>query len=151
MIRIREARPEDATAITNIHIQSRQEAMPWLPNLHTDDETQEWIANVVLPNQQVWVAEFDGIVAGFAAVSGEMLEQLYVSPGFQGKGLGTALLAKSIEIGDRPLRLWTFQRNEAARAFYFRRGFREITFTDGADNEENEPDVLFEHAPSSDT
>jgi putative acetyltransferase len=39
------------------------------------------------------------------------------------------------------LQLWTFARNEAARAFYAKRGFREIGQTDG-DNEEKEPDVL---------
>ena len=42
------------------------------------------------------------------------------------------------------LRLWVFQRNEPAIAFYRARGFRETLRTDGSANEEREPDALFE-------
>ena len=42
------------------------------------------------------------------------------------------------------MRLWTFQRNQRARRFYERRGFRLVLLTDGADNEEKEPDALYE-------
>ena len=41
-----------------------------------------------------------------------------------------------------PLRLWVFQKNTAALAFYRARGFREVERTDGSRNEEREPDVL---------
>lgn len=120
--------------------------MPWLPELHTEAETIWWFEHIVLPEQQVWVAEVDGEIAGFAAVQGNMLEHLYISPEMQGKGVGSVLLKKAIEIADSPLRLWTFQRNIAARAFYKHRGFTSIEFTDGADNEEREPDVLYQLA-----
>ena len=43
-----------------------------------------------------------------------------------------------------PLRLWVFQRNTDAIAFYRTCGFREIERTDGSRNEEREPDVLME-------
>jgi len=42
------------------------------------------------------------------------------------------------------LQLWTFQRNTAAIAFYEKNGFRTVRKTDGATNEEREPDILFE-------
>jgi hypothetical protein len=42
------------------------------------------------------------------------------------------------------LRLWVFQQNAGARAFYERRGFKLVRFTDGAGNEEHEPDALYE-------
>ncbi len=35
------------------------------------------------------------------------------------------------------------QRNNRARAFYERHGFRVARMTDGADNEEREPDILY--------
>lgn len=38
--------------------------------------------------------------------------------------------------------MWVFQRNEGARAFYAKHGFTEVERTDGAANEEREPDVL---------
>jgi hypothetical protein len=45
-------------------------------------------------------------------------------------------------LGPGGLRLWVFERNSGARAFYARHGFAEVTRTDGSGNEEREPDVL---------
>ena len=41
------------------------------------------------------------------------------------------------------LTLWTFQRNLRARRFYEANGFVAVRETDGAGNEEKEPDVLY--------
>ena len=143
---LRRARPEDADAIVHIHTAARREAMLYLPELHTDEETRDWIARVVLPTQQVWVAEREGRVIGVAALDVSTLEQLYVLPGEQGHGVGSALLEKARELSPDGLTLWTFQRNAAARAFYERRGFTAVEFTDGSGNEEQEPDVRYEWA-----
>ena len=142
-IRLRHAQPADVAAMTDIHILARREAMPYLPELHTEAETRDWFMHVVLPQQEVWVAERAGRVVGMAALEGQMLEQLYVLPGEQGHGVGSVLLAKALEIAGSQLQLWTFQRNVAARAFYEHRGFIAIEFTDGAGNEEREPDVRY--------
>jgi len=56
--------------------------------------------------------------------------------------VGDLLLAKAME-GAQTLQLWTFQRNARARAFYEKRGFALVRLTDGADNEEGEPDALY--------
>ena len=46
---------------------------------------------------------------------------------------------------ERPhgLRLWTFASNTGAQRFYARHGFVEVRRTDGRDNEERAPDVLY--------
>jgi putative acetyltransferase len=59
-----------------------------------------------------------------------------------GAGTGTALLQVAKASSSR-LRLWTFQRNRAARRFYETRGFVLIEETDGAANHEKEPDALY--------
>ena len=41
---------------------------------------------------EVWVAELDGIVAGWGAIRGDMLEGLYTAPEFAGQGVGAGLL-----------------------------------------------------------
>ena len=41
------------------------------------------------------------------------------------------------------LQLWTFQRNLSARRFYEARGFALVEQTDGARNEEKEPDARY--------
>ncbi|MDP9469922.1 MAG: GNAT family N-acetyltransferase, partial [Chloroflexota bacterium] len=93
-ILMRPASPQDAEGIADVHLAARREAMPYLPEIHSDDETRAWVAQVVLPTQTVWIMESGERVVGVAALDGDMLEQLYVRPGEQGRGVGSQLLAK---------------------------------------------------------
>ena len=70
------------------------------------------------------------------------IDQLYVLPEVQGRGVGSELLQVAMCAFDR-LQLWTFQRNIAARRFYEARGFVLVRETDGSGNEEKEPDALY--------
>jgi GNAT superfamily N-acetyltransferase len=56
--------------------------------------------------------------------------------------MGSALLQVAQNAFDR-LQLWTFQRNGPARRFYEAKGFALVRQTDGAANEEREPDALY--------
>lgn len=141
---MRQAEPRDAQAIAEVHMAARCDAMPYLPEVHTDEETRTWVAEVVLSAQTVWVAEMAGQVVGVAAFADGILEQLYILPGHQGTGIGSRLLAIVKASNPDGLSLWTFQRNRSARAFYERRGFVAVELTDGAANEEREPDVRYE-------
>ena len=145
---IRPAEARDAGAIAEVHTVSMRDALPYLPDLHTDAETRDWVANGVLPHQEVWIAETAGRVVGVAALDGEMLAQLYILPGEQGRGIGSALLAKTMARRHAGMRLYAFQRNTRARSFYERRGFVAVEFGDGSGNEEGEPDVLYRWTPT---
>ena len=101
----------------------------------------------MLVEQEVWVAEVEGRVVGYAALSERKLEHLYVHPGFQGRGAGTALLERAKRERPEGFRFWVFQKNERARRFYERHGCRLVELTDGAGNEEREPDALYEWVP----
>jgi len=144
MILLRPATLGDAARIASVHLMARREAMPYLPVVHTDDETFCWVRDVVIPQQTVWVAASEDGIDGYIAMTADELNDLYVRPGAQGKGVGTALLDKARELSAGTLRLWTFQRNSRAREFYERRGFVAIEMTDGQDNEEREPDIRYE-------
>jgi putative acetyltransferase len=72
----------------------------------------------------------------------DFIEHLFIRPEAQNAGLGLQLLEKAKQ-ASAELSLWTFQRNERARRFYERHGFVAVTETDGADNEEKLPDVLY--------
>jgi GNAT superfamily N-acetyltransferase len=71
-----------------------------------------------------------------------MLRQLELAEMAQGRGVGSALLKVAQNAFDR-LQLWTFQRNRPARRLYEARGFALVRETDGAANEEREPDALY--------
>jgi GNAT superfamily N-acetyltransferase len=146
--RIRPADPRDTDVIAAVHRASMREAMPWLPDLHTPEEDRAWVAQTVLPHQQVWVAESAGRIVGVAAMDTEaMLTQLYILPGHQGAGIGSALLATAKTARPDGFSLYAFQRNIRARQFYEHRGFVPVAFGDGSGNEEGEPDVLYRWTP----
>lgn len=142
---LRRAESTDAEAIRAVFLASRSEAMPYLPRLHNDEQTQAWIEAVVLPSSTVWVAEMGepAQVVGFAALDGTVLDHLYLHPDIRRRGLGSALLATVKEASPKELSLHVFQRNDEARAFYERHGFTAGELNDGSRNEEKEPDMTY--------
>lgn len=145
-MRVRLARDEDSDSVGDVYVSSFA-GLRYLPRVHTDAERRAWIKDVVLREQEVWVAECEGRVVGFAALSERMLELLYVHPAEQDRGVGTALLERAKERRPEGFRLWVFQKNAGARRFYERRGCRVVALTDGSENEEREPDALYEWRP----
>ena len=146
---IRSARSDDAEAIADVLLDSRREAMPWLPVLHSREEAIAYFGGHVLVHEEVLVAEVNELVVGFIALEGDHVDHLYIVPSFQGLGIGDKLLAMAKELRPSGLTLWTFQRNARARQFYEARGFVASVFTDGSRNEEREPDVLYAWLPNA--
>ncbi len=143
---IRKATADDARAVADIYLAARETALPQVNWAHDGPEVRGWIAESLIPAVGVHVAEQNGALLGFTALQNGWVAQLYVHPDHWRAGVGSALLnfAKS----QRPdgLRLWCFQYNKPAMAFYERHGFVPIAFTDGHGNEEHEPDILYEWA-----
>ena len=148
---LRRAIPEDADALAAILRAAMRGAMPWLPELHTPEQDRRFLREVVLPNEELWVAEIDERPVGFAALGSrdgdDYLQHIYVAPEHQSCGLGTQLLDRAKERRPSGFRLWVFQKNDGARRFYERHGLQLVELTDGIGNEEKEPDALYEWAP----
>jgi ribosomal protein S18 acetylase RimI-like enzyme len=144
---LRRATAEDAPEIATLFRRSFG-TLTFLPTLHTPEEDREHFARIVAEHE-VWVAEEDGRILGFASLTDHELTNLYVDPDAHGRGVGTALLARAKERRPDGFRFWVFQQNERARRFYERHGARAIDFTDGSGNEEQQPDALYEWRPST--
>ena len=143
---VRLARTGESDTIAEVFIASFR-GLAFLPAIHTDDQIRVWIRDQMVPAHEVWVAELDGRVAGYAALAGDMLGHIYVHPDEQNRGVGTALLGVVKRERNGGFRLWVFQKNEGARRFYERHGCRLVELTDGSGNEEKEPDALYEWVP----
>ncbi len=139
---LRGATASDADAVAAIHIAAFRATYDF-PLAHTDDEVRGWVADHLLSDTETCVAEIDGAVVAFCSLGEGWIEQLYVAPGHTGHGIGSRLVRLAQERQPRGLQLWTFQVNAGARRFYERHGFRAVEMTDGAGNEERQPDVRY--------
>ena len=147
-IQLRPAEPNDAERVADILIDSRRTFLPFAPSAHTEEEVREWVRAILLPSGGVTLAVEDRETVGVLAISQTegvtWLDQLYLDPEYIGRGIGTIMLENLLQNIQEPLRLYTFQENQGARRFYERHGFQAIQFTNGEDNEEQCPDVLYE-------
>jgi len=142
---IREARPEDARSIALVHVRTWQIAYrgqvpdEFLDSLSVDRREEAWKAwfagEEIRPNE-VFVAELDGAVVGFANVgncrdedvddeTGE-LRAIYLLPDYWDTRTGAALMdAATDALRGRFKRamLWVLDSNDRARRFYDRGGW----------------------------
>jgi len=140
--RLRRATLEDMPSIAALHRATFFCAMPQVPTLHTPEEDLRFYVTVVYPRAQIWVCELQEQIVGFIAFCSGWIEHLYIHPDRQRCGIGSALLAVA-QAAEPRLRLWTFQCNWPARRFYEAHGFAIEEMTDGATNEERQPDILY--------
>jgi GNAT superfamily N-acetyltransferase len=144
---LRPAHPEDSNAIATVLIESRRAFLPFAPFAHPEADVRRWVRETLVASGRVVVWEEAGGVVAVLATSvgpeGGWVEQLYVLPGWNGRGIGAALLAHAHAVLPLPIRLHTFQQNSGARRFYERSGYRLVALSDGQGNEEKCPDALY--------
>lgn len=141
-ISVRRLKLEEMDQAAAIHRAAFDAQLPWLAGLHTPEEDRAYFRGHVFGTSDVWGAATNERLVGIMALRGEWIDQLYVLPDWHRRGIGSSLL-RFAQAASPMLMLWTFQRNEEARGFYEAYGFVAIEETDGARNDEHEPDVLY--------
>jgi GNAT superfamily N-acetyltransferase len=135
-VRIRRAVPEDAEALTGLHLDCWDDAYTGLVaqsilDARRDDvpaRVERW--RKALATGHTSVAEHDDGLIGFvnASPGAELpdfeiqLFALYVRAAWWGTGVGSALFDAAV--GHRSAYLWVLEGNDRAIEFYERRGFR---------------------------
>ncbi|KRR26391.1 hypothetical protein CQ14_02520 [Bradyrhizobium lablabi] len=123
------AQRTDASRLHDIRRRSIRELAP--PRISVA-EAQAWASKLTLSGMEqklheleIWVAELDGIVAGWGAIRADRLEGLYTAPEFAGQGVGAGLLGM-LEglLRDREFPSVHAEASSNARDFYLRRGYR---------------------------
>lgn len=147
---IRPARPADARQVGDVFLAARAEALPRLRPVLSEAETRDYLGGLIDQSKHaVWVAERDGQVVGFLALRESWVDHLYVHPDCYRKGIGTQLLDCAKRARPQGLRLFCFQCNHRAQAFYAARGLVAARFSDGAGNAERQPDVEYQWKPAA--
>ena len=138
---IRQATSGDVRCIAEFAHDIRQDSVP---SVHPVEGIEWYIVNILLPRGSSYVFEDEGEVLAWLDVEPGWVHQLYCRRGSTGRGVGRQLLKFAKSLSPKGLELWTFQVNDGARRFYAREGFVEVEWTDGAGNEEKQPDVRLE-------
>lgn len=127
---------------------SKRAAYPYVTaqQRYTLAEDTAYFRDVVTVQCVVWLAEVAGRLAGLIALKADCIDQLYVAVEQQRCGVGTALLQKARECSPTGLRLYTFQKNLSARAFYEKHGFQAVRYG-VSPAPEHEPDVEYHWRP----
>lgn len=141
---IREYREADFDAVTILWRIAREKL---LPDGQTDTghhfyEDRDYFRSQVLKNNRVWVVDLDDRPVGFMAMENDFIDQLYIHPGYQRRGIGQELLDFARRQSPEHLWLYTLQSNLNARAFYEKNGFIPEKFG-FSPPPENEPDVEY--------
>lgn len=128
----REILPEDIGALFRVRTATQENAFT-LEELHALGITEESISLMLQSTHQGWLCEIDGQVVGFCMgdLSTGEIWVLAVLPEFEGRGIGSELLA----LTERPLwaagykKLWLLtgvDRSLRAYSFYKSHGWREV-------------------------
>jgi len=141
---IREYRPEDFDAVTILWRVARDRSLPEFQREkgYFFFEDQGYFRDHILKSNKVWVAEIDKRAVAFMAMEGEFIDQLYIHPDLQRRGIGKALLDFARAQSPDHLWLYTLQVNVNARAFYEKNEFVAERFGISP-VPESEPDVEY--------
>jgi ribosomal protein S18 acetylase RimI-like enzyme len=118
---IREYRDTDFDAVTILWRIAREKSQREKGHFFYED--QDYFRNHILKRNRVWVVEADDRPVAFLAMENEFIDQLYIHPAYQRRGIGEALLNFARKQSPDHLWLYTLQDNVNARAFYEKNGF----------------------------
>ena len=126
----RPATLDDAPRLFEVRRRSILELAP--PGMSVEDATA-WAKKLTLSGMErklrefeIWIAELDGVMAGWGAIRGDVLEELYTAPEYAGQGVGAALLDRlEALMRGRGVAAVRAEASSNAKAFYLRRGYRQ--------------------------
>ncbi len=125
----RPARPDDAKCLFDIRRRSILElASEGIPGA----EAAEWAQRLAqagmaqkLRELEIWIAELEGVPAGWGAILGGSLEGLYAAPQFARRGVASGLLGWLERLmAGRGIQEIRADASSNARDFYLKRGYR---------------------------
>lgn len=93
-----------------------------------------------IPYSSVYILIKSKKIIGFLSISEKIIENIYILPKFQNKGLGSFLITKTKELHPEKLGTYVFIANFKGIKFFEKHGFKIIT--EGYSTDENQPDFF---------
>jgi ribosomal protein S18 acetylase RimI-like enzyme len=126
VVTIRPYQPADLEATVQLWYQTWHQTFPQIRHPQPYAQWQARFRDDLAVRGNVWIAELEDQIVGFVIVmkQEQWLDQLFIDPMYQNRGIGSALLDKAKAICPQGLELHTLQQNTKACAFYERHGFK---------------------------
>lgn len=96
---------------------------PEFISLHTADRQTRYLLEKLQNGSRLSLMRLEGKAVGVVSVTDSLIEDLYILPRWQNRGLGTVLLRHAIRQCDGRPTLWILDNNAGAERLYRREGF----------------------------
>ena len=148
MIEIGTPRESDLETVVVIWNETKRDTYDFIPQERgrTLDEDRALFRAAIQPRCALWIAIEDERILGFLGIRDSYVDRLYVHPGAQRRGVGSALLRHAIALSPAGIELHTHVRNTKARAFYEKQGMVAVKLGISPPPE-SEPDVEYHWRP----
>jgi len=140
---IRAFEPSDMEDVLELWLEASAGAHDFVGREFWESKVDD-MRNRYLPAAETHVFVQGGRVRGFVSLQGDTLAALFVSPAFQGRGLGRRLMDRVKRLRDR-LELTVYRENQRAVRFYRRCGFAVVG--ERTDPHTGHAEVLMEYGP----
>ncbi|GGI41075.1 GNAT family N-acetyltransferase [Mammaliicoccus stepanovicii] len=101
-----------------------------------------YLSHILPDHYDIDLALLDNQVIGMIAYNEVEISQLYIHVDYQGIGIGKQLLNRAKNYSNGKLQLYTFDKNEYAKTFYEKNGFKKVGIQ--LENEENLTAIQYE-------
>ncbi len=138
MITLRKAHPKDTEALETLFQLTLRHTFPLRPA--EEFKIGDYLTSTA--DDEVWVAEKNGILVGFVAIypRDNFIHKLFVHPDHHRKGVGSALLDFAEQQLDKPMTLKVAMNNPRAFAFYEKMGWYQVS----THNDVDEPYAVYQ-------
>jgi putative acetyltransferase len=143
MATIRVFQPDDMEHVLTLWLEASAKAHDFIDRAFWESKVPD-MRHRYLPAAETYVYDEAGTIKGFLSLHGNTLAALFVSPQFQGQGIGTQLMGKAKDMR-RHLTLTVYKENHQAIAFYQACGFR--IETEQTDEHTGHPELVMAFHP----
>ncbi len=135
---IQKSQQSDITQILDIWLNASIKAHGFIKKEFWESKIPD-MRDIYLPSTETYVYHIGGSIKGFVSLNDNTIEALFVSPKFQGQGIGKQLINKSKGIHNS-LKLTVYKENQKSIQFYKKCGFK--TIVEQIDDQTGHPELL---------
>ena len=121
---IRKLKTEEINNVLDIWVKASIEAHSFVPQEFWESK-MDVMRDTYIPASDTYVFEENGTIKGFFSLHDDTLAAMFVSPEFQGKGIGHKFMDKAKSLRNS-LELTVYKENPKGIAFYQKCGFKII-------------------------